>query len=261
MKIYSAYSESHKILKEEWFQASLVDDYETVFEYIEETGHGNYKDFDWMQVIYKKVELILKAINDNWGKIFIYSDVDIQFFGKTWPLIEPLIKDYDLLMQRDNPAGIYCTGFFVCRANQTTKNIFEKVLTLIDAETKFHDQHGFNKVVSKQRHEFSPLQKLEFFIFRSIHKSICRLNRNKYLSRIEYKLADLMQRKLRRNKDLKIGFLPIQFMGGGTLTGRIWKVGTYVPEDLVMHHANFSQNLTDKIKQLEYVKSSKVSSK
>jgi len=60
-----------------------------------------------------------------------------------------------------------------------------------------------------------------------------------------------------RRRGLNVGYLPVEFFGGGSLTGRRWQPGDLldVPADVVMHHANFTVGIEDKIAQLRYVRS------
>jgi hypothetical protein len=55
---------------------------------------------------------------------------------------------------------------------------------------------------------------------------------------------------------LRFACLPPVFFGGGTLTGRGWKPGDtlQIPGGLLMHHANFTVGIENKIRQLDYVR-------
>lgn len=57
--------------------------------------------------------------------------------------------------------------------------------------------------------------------------------------------------------NIRWSLLPAEFFGGGTLTGRIWRPGKSlpIPENIVLHHANMTKGITNKIAQLNYVKS------
>lgn len=61
-----------------------------------------------------------------------------------------------------------------------------------------------------------------------------------------------------RQTRLRCGYLPPTFLGGGTLTGRRWMPGDFlpIPRGLVAHHANFTVGVRNKIAQLEYVRRS-----
>jgi len=55
---------------------------------------------------------------------------------------------------------------------------------------------------------------------------------------------------------IRWNYLPRQFFGGGTLAGKAWKPGMVlqVPQDIVLHHANWTIGIENKIAQLKYVK-------
>ena len=62
---------------------------------------------------------------------------------------------------------------------------------------------------------------------------------------------------LRENPQaIRCCFLPTTFMSGGTLTSKQWRPGKKlpVPQDIVLHHANWTSGKEHKVKQLEYVK-------
>jgi hypothetical protein len=66
----------------------------------------------------------------------------------------------------------------------------------------------------------------------------------------------MAQRLVWQMPELKWTCLPPIFFGGGTLTGRAWNPGTElpVPSGLLMHHANFTLGVPNKVRQLEYVR-------
>ena len=66
-----------------------------------------------------KVSTIINAIKDNFLDTIIYSDIDVQFFQNFEDFIRCNILDYDLLIQRDSPFGVFCAGFMVIKCNKT----------------------------------------------------------------------------------------------------------------------------------------------
>ena len=83
MKFYSFFTKSHLILKDQWFLPSIKDDYEIICEeHEQDCDSGVYMKAGWVEAIKKKVDLIIRAIEENWGKVFVHSDVDIQFFKR-----------------------------------------------------------------------------------------------------------------------------------------------------------------------------------
>jgi hypothetical protein len=55
---------------------------------------------------------------------------------------------------------------------------------------------------------------------------------------------------------MKWKYLPVEFFGGGTLTGTLWEPGLplTVPENIFVHHANWTVGVSNKIAQLSYVR-------
>ena len=158
IKLYSIYTPSHRKLAEDWFFPSIPDEYEQCVEIVDinsqEKGmtkdQGEFLERDWMLAISKKVELILRAIEENWGHWFVFSDIDVQFFGNTLSIIKPLIEENDIVLQKENPEGLFCTGFFACKGNELTRALWCKVLNLVSYEDRRHDQRAFNVILRKQ---------------------------------------------------------------------------------------------------------------
>lgn len=44
-----------------------------------------------------KPEKLIEAIQKNWGQVIVFSDINIQFFKKTQPLIERHITQNDIV--------------------------------------------------------------------------------------------------------------------------------------------------------------------
>ena len=115
MRLYSFYTDSHAILKDNWFLPSLKEtnkDLEIIIKYYDqECPSAEYLKAGWNQTMFRKVEMILEAIEDNWGSIFIYADIDIQFFGSIKEVIEREMEGYDMVVQKDRPDGLICAVF------------------------------------------------------------------------------------------------------------------------------------------------------
>jgi hypothetical protein len=64
------------------------------------------------------------------------------------------------------------------------------------------------------------------------------------------------RRLVRQIHGLRYGCLPPVFYGGGTMTGRLWNPGDklLLPRGLLMHHANFTLGVGNKIRQLDHVR-------
>jgi hypothetical protein len=214
MPLYAIYTPSHEILLKNFFLPSIQDDFDLHIKNIEqECSSAIFMSQDWTKTTRKKVAYIIQAIEENMGDIYIFSDVDIQFFEPIEDDIRSLMQEKDFLIQKDHPSGIMCSGFFVCRANEKTKNMWQDALHIMETDHKVSDQNALNRCLSPKNGK-----------------------KNSY--------------------DIVWEYLPEQYFGGGTFTGRYWELGKRipVPNDAKMHHANWTKGIDNKIKQLKYVK-------
>jgi hypothetical protein len=216
IKLYAIYTPSHAVLKDDYFLPSLQDDFELIIEEVQQTcPSAQFMGKGWTDTTIKKVNLIIRAIEENWGEIFIFSDVDIQFFAPIKNLILSLLKDNDILMQKNCPDGVLCTGFFVCRGNEKTLQIWKDVKKIMEKSPTQSDQISFNQRIKRNS------------------------KKNPY--------------------NITWDYLPDVFFGAGTLSaypGYLWNPGKKlsIPTDIVMHHANWTKGVKNKIAQLKYVK-------
>lgn len=214
VKLYALYTPSHEVLVNNWFLPSIQDDFEIVLNFSPQTcPSGHFKQKGWRETTIKKIDLIIRAIKENHNKIFIFSDVDIQFFAPIKNEILQLMKNKDMVIQQNKP-GVVCSGFFACRGNTRTLRLFQaiKQYMLSNYANKYNksDQDGLNHLLISTKNRF----------------------------RIRWR------------------YLPYKYFGAGTITGQHWEKGKplAVPEDIVMHHANFTGGIPNKIAQLELVR-------
>ena len=216
VRLYACYSPTREGLLKDWFLPSIKDDYDVIVEHHEQLcPSALYMSDGWTNATLKKVDMIVKAIKENWGDVFVYSDVDIQFFRPTKDILLDAINGLDMVIQRDNPSGLLCTGFFACRANERTLAIWQEVQRLLS---------------DKEFLKNTPL---------SDDQSVF----NKLLKENQFPLI--------------FDYLPARFLSGGTLTGTLWNVGDklIIPENIVLHHANWTINgVKNKIEELLYVR-------
>jgi Nucleotide-diphospho-sugar transferase len=212
IKLYALYTPSHEILKDQFFLPSLHDDFELIFEFCEQTcPSAKFMEEGWTETTMRKVDLIIRAIKENWDSIFIFSDVDIQFFTPIQDIILKHMHNKDMVIQKNTPWGVLCSGFFACRGNAKTLKLWMDVKKRMEQDG-LSDQITLNRCI--KRHS----------------------KKNPY--------------------DIVWDYLPSSFFGAGTLTGRLWRPGMTlpIPKDIVMHHANWTNGIKNKIAQLNYVR-------
>jgi len=150
MKLYTIYTPSHKYLYDNFFIKTLPDEFELIsIEIPQVCESGQFYKEGWDKTCFKKVELFLRACEENMGDIFVYSDVDVQFFGK---IKEELIKElgrFDIACHNDT-GTTYSSGFFICKANKRTLNMFKAMKDNYTDE----DQKTLNKHIHMCKSKF-----------------------------------------------------------------------------------------------------------
>jgi hypothetical protein len=215
VKLYTFYTPSHAVLFNDWFLPSVskLNEYDLVVEkYGQECESAEFMGEGWKKTTRRKITLMIRAIKENWGSFFVYSDVDIQFFRLTLPEIRKALMNTDIVFQQDDHNKNACTGFFACKANSRTLIFWETVGKVMDIHAKHSDQASVITLLKLNKHRFA---------------------------------------------GFSWGLLPITFFGGGVLTGEMWNPGDdlVVPEEIILHHANYTVGVANKIEQLNYVRS------
>lgn len=199
MKIYTYYTESHRNMFENYFKKS-VEGLEIVATFgDQECRTGSYYQEGWKNTTMKKVDVFIKAVEENMNGIFIFSDVDIQFFGPIKQVLIDELEDYDIAIQNDYLGGL-CSGFFICRGNERTLRMFQSMKN--NHEIYNEDQHALN-----------------------MNLNHCKVK---------------------------------------VLSSRFWTFGAYqqqwkgqnfdIPDNLLMHHSNWTEGIENKIRLLEIVR-------
>jgi len=148
LKLYASYTKSYEGIATDFFVPSLGNQFDTHITLLEDTPGGEYKSHNFAGVLEKKQNMILNAIQENWGDVFIVSDVDIQIFK---PITEDLlnaIEGYDIVCLNDHIThgpDVLCAGFFICRANDLTLRLLELVKKQTPRENR--EQICFNYII------------------------------------------------------------------------------------------------------------------
>ena len=199
MNLYSVFTPSHREMYEKYFLPSLPDEFVVHAKEIpQECPTGSFYQEGWDRTCYRKVEHFIEICKENFGDMFIFSDVDIQFFGKFKDVMIEELGDCDIACQDDY--STFSSGFFICKCNDTTLEMFENMKKFYNKE----DQTSLNDQIHICKHKFLPRGK--FFTF-------------------------------------------------GHIVPRPWQGEDFdVPEDILVHHANWVAGIDNKIKILDLVK-------
>lgn len=144
MKLYTFYSENFLPLKK-IFSKSLKDNFDVeyvLFDFDADKGKtgGGYNIWIF------KTKLIIDLIRENLGEIIVFSDIDIQFFKKTEPIIRECLQNNDIVFQRENGLTKVNIGFIGLNCNSKVLGFWEEVLKII-LEKKMWDQQVVNDLL------------------------------------------------------------------------------------------------------------------
>ena len=218
-KLYTVSSPSHAPMFHRWFLGTMQDDFEVVSRTIDQScAAGEYMTDGWTEAVSQKIPLILEAIDAHFENgFFIFSDVDIQWLGPVQPRIRRLLAEFpdvDIFFQHD-----------ALRNPGSAENIC----------TGFFVCKGNIRTRA---------------FWQLVGKSMRRTRRGDQLT---------SQAIIRSNviRGLKVGYLPREFWGPGSMeTAPLrWSPGMFLdpPQGLLMHHANWTVGVPNKLAQLEYI--------
>jgi len=170
MKTYTFATPSHKVLLDDWFMPSFLDNKdEIIIEYHEQSGSGRFMEQGWMKTMEKKVLLVKRAIKECTNKTFLHVDCDIQFFKPCHEYLEELLEKVDVVAQEDSP-GELCAGLFACRATTLVKDLWDSVWPWTKSHKGQNDQHAFNALIKRSEVKYRLLPKDLFFSPRGLWK-------------------------------------------------------------------------------------------
>ena len=252
LKIYSICTPSHRVFRDEWFLPSLCDPFPVEILDAESSGDGTIGNEGFNIIMLQKVRLILRAIEEQWGSWFIYSDVDVQFFRPLGPLAQKYLMANDICFQRDSPTGELCAGLFAACANDNVRRLWRNVEHHLEKDLSRHDQTWLNtlldpKEMYQQARFFTPVA----YLWQTLRLLRLSLKTHKFCS-----VERWARLRLQSLYGVRIGLFPDCVFGAGTSTGLPWSLQQPfpVPSDACVHHANYAVGTQAKLEQFRYVK-------
>jgi len=235
MRVCASYSESHKIFLENFFLKSFPfeEGVSLVVEKLpQKCNSGILFSEGWRGQMIEKEIFINKCLElFKEGEVLLFSDVDIRFYGNIQNDLIDSLGDNDICFMKDHNSDITgrCSGFFVLRLSKKIKNLFKKVLSKLKS-------YG-DVEVSFETSEQSTINNL-----------------------------------LKSTKNISWGYLPERYYTHGLYiqgiknfsdenqSGLWWenkdheeKRNIYVPDDILVHHANWCHGIESKVHLLNWV--------
>lgn len=150
-RLITFYSDSHESLYHNYFLPTVkkINEYDLISYKTKQVGNGSYYNENWKQATGEKIKILQQTINECWGDVFVFSDIDIIFFDQTKYFLLKQIKKVDAVFQRDNSE--ICTGFFMMKCNESTLNFIDSVLKNYDKYQEDQDAANQNKHLIKYK--------------------------------------------------------------------------------------------------------------
>lgn len=236
MKVCVSYSNTHERFFKDWFLDSFPFErgVSLVVQKVPQVcKSGNLFSDGWREQMIEKQNFINECINCSApSEVVVFSDVDVRFYGNFSKDLTKELGDKDICFMRDHNSDATgrCGGFFALRVSERIKSFFSNVRSRLTSHTDSN--------VTFETSEQSTINNL-----------------------------------LRESPDIQWGYLPPRYYTHGLYTqgienfsednqsGLWWENKTYeektnvfVPNDLLVHHANWSNGIENKIHLLEFVK-------
>ena len=154
MDLLTFYSESHKVMYENYFLESYQRHLKNSFilkakEITQLSKTGDYDSTGFNETMLEKIKFVLENF-DSSDEPFVFADCDIQFFGDFKESLLEELGDHDIAFQDDIVCR--CAGFFIAKRNKKVRKFMELVL---ETTPKFdHDQTAMNHILNNQ-HRFN----------------------------------------------------------------------------------------------------------
>lgn len=225
IKAYTLFTDSHKKFLTDYFMPTFPFRKEielTVLHRPQHCATASFESPGWKETMRDKSTCFYEKIKEcKDDEIFMFIDPDIQFFKDFYEDIITRMSNLDILWQNDVIGGVN-TGFFAVRNNKQTRAFFKTVLDNLDSQ------------------QFSQEQVLANYLLQNIAQfpSIA----------------------------VRWAFMPAAYWTYGHVAASPNKFGACrgswtpqsedftVPKDIIIHHANWTAGIDNKLKLLDIVK-------
>ena len=156
MKIFTSYSQSHKILFDNYFLPSfnkyLKNDFDLVVKILKQkTKNGSFKESGWQKTLGDKLLGIIELLESE-KKPIIVADCDIQFFNNFKNDLLNKVPELEMCFLNDTGFQPMCCGFYYSNYSRSTlKLLNETHRNLINTLTnhKGGEQSLFHKTYKR----------------------------------------------------------------------------------------------------------------
>lgn len=143
MKIYTFLAQTQADIYKNYFLSSLPKECQP-FSVVHEDSYVDYGVNPlFSRRMKSKASFMLDQCKKNFGDIIIFSDADVQFFNPVKETLLQELEDFDIACLQAGFGSCFalCSGFFICRCNDSSLNLFENMLEFFYRD----DQYSLNQ--------------------------------------------------------------------------------------------------------------------
>ena len=235
MRFCVAYSDSHRRFLDDFFLKTFPFEQEVslILQRLPQKCSGSLFSNGWRNQMIEKQKFINKSLETFFmNEVLVFSDVDITFYGDIKDDLIESLGDNDIAFMKDHNSNQFgrCGGFFILKSNDKMRGLFSTVLNSLssydDSEaTTFNtsEQQTINSVLSSM-----PEIKWTYLPPRYYTHGL-------YVEGIKNFSEENQSGLWWENKD------------------REERENMYIPDDMKVHHANWSSGIDNKIELLDFV--------
>jgi hypothetical protein len=236
MRFCVSYSHSHKGFLEDFFLKSFPFErgVSLLIEQVpQKCASGSLFAEGWRDQMIEKQIFINKCLDTfEKGEVVVFSDVDIRFYGKVKSDIESFLLTKDICFMKDHNTDEHgrCGGFFAVKVSEKIRSFFKDVMSKLSSHV--------DSSVSFETSEQSTINRL--------------LN-----ERSEISWSYLPPRYYTHGLYVEgIENFSMEDQSGLWWENKSWeeKSRIYVPDDILVHHANWCHGIDNKTHLLGWVK-------
>ena len=153
MNLYACYTRSHKPLVDQHFRPSLPAEFKGKLrlKLLPQRGVGEFDTEGFGATCLRKMEFLAEACRTE-KEPFLFSDVDVRFYGPVVADLTAQLGDLDMIFQWDGrpSRARECTGFFVVRPSPRTRILIASVVKRM-RQTGEYDQDAMHWALDQDR--------------------------------------------------------------------------------------------------------------
>lgn len=98
-----------------------------------------------------KIDLMLHAIQENWGGVFLLRDIESQGPPPPKKIVLKTLEHADIVVQRAHATDESSSGYIACRANKRTLQLWESIKHLVDEHPSTPDQDYLHTLLQENK--------------------------------------------------------------------------------------------------------------